>query len=163
MGKWFLVQHTEDNTRITNTRTSLIDLTFSDINFFHCAGVLNLNIRDHLPIFIIKKKTKENKEFTYVMGRKYRGLDMLQFITHLRRIDSEFIFSTNEKLHKLYTHYMLVLVAHCRKMKLRVRVNRPQFLNDELIQLMRERDLAFRVARRSGRPHDEVGSPNQTI
>lgn len=108
---------------------------------------------DHLPIFIIKKKTRETKNSTYVAGRTYCNLDMLQLAADLWRLDRENVFSTNdpnEIWHKLHAHYISVFDTHCPKKRLRVRMDQPSFLNNDLIQLMRDRDSAFKVAKRSG-------------
>lgn len=157
MNKWFLYQHIAEKTRITHSAASLIDLAFSDIRFLSSAGVLNLNISDHLPIFIIKKKPRETGEFSYVTGRQYRDFDMCRFIDDLQDLKVEEVFSTddpNEIWHRLYSFYLAVIDLHCPKKRLRVRKNRPQFISEELIKLMRDRDLAFKQARKSKVPRD---------
>ena len=56
--KFSLKQFIDEHTRITNTSATCIDLIFTDISSVSDSGVLNYNISDHLPIFIIKKHNR---------------------------------------------------------------------------------------------------------
>lgn len=41
---------------------SLIDLCFSNMNNIFCSGVVNSQLSDHNPIFLVKKKAKMEKK-----------------------------------------------------------------------------------------------------
>lgn len=43
-------------TRVTRRSSSCIDLIFSNITYVSESGSINLNVTDHFPVFIIKKK-----------------------------------------------------------------------------------------------------------
>ena len=46
-----------------------------DTGFIYTSGVLSTEISDHLPIFLIRKKEKETKEFNYINGWTYSRYD----------------------------------------------------------------------------------------
>lgn len=59
MRKWNLTQHVSQPTRVTKSTATKIDVIFSNVGYVKSVGVLNSNISDHLPIFLIKKKPRE--------------------------------------------------------------------------------------------------------
>lgn len=61
-------------TRITHNTSSMIDLAFTDMSFIQDKGVANANISAHLPIYVIKKKCREHREYVEIMGRALRTL-----------------------------------------------------------------------------------------
>lgn len=63
-----LEQHVQSPTRVNaNTRTT-IDLIFTNINHITSAGVIDTNISDHQPVYIIKKKHRHTKKRKQVWG-----------------------------------------------------------------------------------------------
>ena len=46
---------------------------------FGCSGALSLNISDHLPIFVVRKKERIKKVFECIKGRTYKHYDMKIF------------------------------------------------------------------------------------
>ena len=46
----------KDYKRVTQTSRTMIDLMFSDCSHISCSGVMNINLSDHLPIYLIKKR-----------------------------------------------------------------------------------------------------------
>lgn len=59
----------------------------------HDAGTINVNISDHLPIYIVKKKCRMHREYCEIMGRAYRNLDLDSFNEDLLNIDEDYLFS----------------------------------------------------------------------
>ena len=55
-------------TRVTNKVKSTIDLILSNMNKVSEAGVLPDMIADHFPIYIVKKKERNDKQFVYTFG-----------------------------------------------------------------------------------------------
>lgn len=66
---WNLESHIESNTRITNKSATCIDLIYSDIRYVSCSGCINVNISDHLPTYLVKKKSKSDKSFVEIVRR----------------------------------------------------------------------------------------------
>lgn len=54
-----LMQLINDSTRITNRSNTLIDHIYTNSEIIKYSGTLNINISDHLPIFTIRKKPKQ--------------------------------------------------------------------------------------------------------
>lgn len=50
----------------------------------------------------------------------------------------------------LITHIMNTVNKHCPIRKLKHTISKPAYLTDEIISLMKERDRAFKLARRLG-------------
>ena len=55
-----LLQMIDEPTRSTRSKKSTIDLDFTNIKYCTSAGVLNYNISDHRPIYIVQQQ--QNKE-----------------------------------------------------------------------------------------------------
>lgn len=140
----------ESDTRITCTHSFRIDLIFTNVKNIYCAGTLNLNISDHLPIFVIKKKERLRPEYTYVTGHTYKTLDEANYIADIRNIDKNCLFSDldpNAVWSKMRDHFISVANKHCPLQQMKVTVSRPEYINLELLELMREKDDAFKIAR----------------
>lgn len=138
--------------RVTNRTSSQIDLTYTDMSYIKDSGTVNMNISDHFSIFIIKKKPREKKETKEILARSYKNFDTLKFNDDIQNIDRNYIFSQddpNEAWGRLHTHIAMVIDAHCQVRKLKVTIDRPNYLNDELLHLMNDRDKAFKKARKT--------------
>lgn len=59
-------------TRITQKSRTLLDHIYTDSSQVFQAGVINCNISDHLPVFLILKKARYKQQFKVVYGRSYR-------------------------------------------------------------------------------------------
>ena len=70
-------------TRITPTTCSVLDLIYTDSPHITEAGVININVSDHLPIFLIRKKNREKIKKKQVRGRSYKRYDSAIFIREL--------------------------------------------------------------------------------
>lgn len=69
-----LSQVIKEPTRVGPSSSSLIDLCFSDMKFVCLSGVINANLSDHLPTFILKKKDRETYSPCKFRGRSYKNL-----------------------------------------------------------------------------------------
>ena len=74
-----LKQVIRDFTRITNKSKSMIDLIFTNIIDIKASGTLSVTIADHLPIYIIKKKSKEKSKKVIVKKRNYKTYNAVDF------------------------------------------------------------------------------------
>ena len=79
-----LLQVIKQPTRVTRTTQKTIDLAFTNIKYCTKSGVLNYNISDHKPIFIIKKKPRNDKRTTIHWGRTYRDCNFNDLAATLR-------------------------------------------------------------------------------
>ena len=157
VSKLSLKQLINKNTRITRTSASCIDLLFTDISCVSQSGVVNYNISDHLPIYMVKKKSRTKIKRTVAFGRSYLNYSEDVFVRLLNQSSWEdFELSNNpQKLWDIF-HQNIVktLDQLCPIRKLTVVENKPEWLNNDLLLLMRQRDKAYRRARRTNRPVD---------
>ena len=73
--KYNLNQLIKRPTRIVEGSKSLIDLIFTDAECIQHSGVIETDISDHLPVYMIKKKGRVSKEYKYIYGRTYSRYD----------------------------------------------------------------------------------------
>lgn len=107
-----LVQLIKNKTRITSRCFSLIDHMYINSKLIKSQGTINLNISDHLPIYIIRKKTKEQKLVTTFRCRRLKYFDIETLKGRLLDIDwSDLYESTDPNLgwEILITHIRNVL------------------------------------------------------
>lgn len=126
-------------------------MIFTNSKYVSDSGTLNINISDHLPIYVIKKKDRERTESNFVLGRSYRDLKEDSYIEDMKKIDVEDLFSDSDPnivWDKMKSHFLEVANKHCPLRRLKVTINRPSFVTDELLELIRDRDYAFKEARR---------------
>ena len=71
-----LIQRTTRNTNITR---SCIDLIFNNMEHIISSGVLAIMISDHLPIFLIKKKQKQQPKTDNIKCRSYATYEKHKF------------------------------------------------------------------------------------
>ena len=75
-----LKQYIFKPTRVTNKVKSTIDLIFSNMVQVSESGVMNdYMIADHFPVYILKKKIRNDKCFQYVYGRSYKHYNTIIF------------------------------------------------------------------------------------
>lgn len=151
----FLNQLIKDPTRVTSTSESLIDHILTDIPHVNLSGTINLNLTDHFPIFVIKKKIRCKKSFTEVTGRKYKSADLTDFETDIRAIDTDTLFRSgnpNKIWGALFEQIMTIVDRHFPIRSFKIPNSRPFYLDETLVRLMHQRDIAFRHARRDSTP-----------
>ena len=73
--KYALKQMIVENARITDTSATCIDIIFTDMLNVSDSGVTDDIINDNLPIFLIKKKIRNNIKKAMVQGRSYLHYD----------------------------------------------------------------------------------------
>ena len=145
----------KDYTRVTQTSRTMITLVFSDCSHISCSGVMNINISDHLPIYLIKKKEREKiYEKKEIWGRSYRNYDSSRFTALLDTVDwSEFDDEeTPDRLWEImFSNITKALDAICPIMKLMIPSKKR---NNDILQLMRERDSYYARARSLNKADD---------
>lgn len=147
-----LVSHIKDPTRITHKTSTTIDLMYSDICHVSVSGTLNVNISDHLPIFVVKKKAKTDKRWTEILGRTYKKLDWDIFADEIRQIDLTDTMvgdNPNDIWDTIYTAILTILDRLCPPHLIIIRVHSHPYITQELADQIRVRDKAFNKARKT--------------
>ena len=74
-----LTQYMSSHTRTTSRTASTLDLILSNMTMVSQWGVYDFALSDHHPVFIIKKKMRNRKEYRYIKGRSYRKFNSEEF------------------------------------------------------------------------------------
>lgn len=135
-------------TRITSKSSSTIDLCFTDIVYVSLSGVIQSNLSDHLPTFILKKKSRETNIYKSFSGRCYKNLSaesvskcLGAHVTHNPAPDPD------EWWDQLESNYLRVADTLCPLRLFEIKKDRPAFLTDEISKTIAKRDRLFKKAR----------------
>ena len=155
--KYGLKQIIKENTRITNTSSTCIDLLFTDIQNITDSGTINYNISDHLPIFLIKKKARNKIIKRDVFGRSYLRYDR-EIFNSLLQLQDWTAFEVAGDPHILWDCFFgnleNTLNKICPLKVLKVVDNKPEWLTNDLLTRIRQRDKAYKKARRTKKQVD---------
>ena len=147
-----LEQLISDPTRITIRSKTTIDLIWTNMEFVSEFGVLNTIISDHLPVFVIKKKTREKKEFKYTTGRSYRNYVVEDFQNSiLGHTDWKLFWDNNvedpEKLWDIMKDIILKCADnHCPMKRMKIRDDSPTWFSSEHIEELYYKDDLYNLA-----------------
>ena len=137
--KHVLIQIINSPTRITNKVKSTIDLVLTDMSFISESGVLPVAISDHLPIYLIKKKTRPIKTFDLIKGRSYKRYNKDIFV-NLIKTDGRWaeFWIPHLDPNKLWD-IMLDIIRRaadvlCPFVNIRIRDNTPGWYTKEIIE-----------------------------
>lgn len=138
-------------TRSTAQTRTILDLCFTTISNLNFSGVINCTMSDHNPIFLVKKKIKlENKARTF-RGRCYKNYNLDLLKLELNKVNWEEIkLESNPDIqwNLMHTHLVQIADKLCPKKMFYITKQRPAFLTTELLELIKERDTVFRLARK---------------
>ena len=118
-------------TRVTHDHTAILDLILTNVANTFKSGVINYNISDHSPVFMIKKRQKIKHERGYVIGRSYMNYDKIAFQNNLKNLDWSILFlldNPNDAWNMLYKAILLEADKMCPKRKIKISYNRPTWL-----------------------------------
>ena len=147
-----LMQHITDNTRCTQTSSTVLDLAITNCRYVSLAGTLPLYISDHQPIYIIKKKDKDVRPKESFEGRSYRNFDEIAFVNKLkeRNWNDKIDLSTVDTAWDTFiTEITAELDKVCPIKKFMVRSHKPAWLNNGLLEQMKDRDYFYKKAKRT--------------
>ena len=144
-------------TRYSHTKRATIDLAFSNIKHCTSTGTLNYNISDHKPIFVIKKKLRNDTKTSIKWGRSYTNYNKEQLAETLREnISKQKInhLDPNAYWDELVNCINKAADKHCPMVKMKIRDTSAPFINKELRELQSDRDYFCEKADLSQEPGD---------
>ena len=145
--KYHLKQLIVKPTRVTNTVKSTIDLILTNMTMISESGVLDSMIPDHLPVYVVKKKSRNDKQFTYVFGRSLKGYnkDAFQNLVTTNILWRSFWLKTNDP-NQLWDIMLAIIrnAADCicpiKRMKIRTKI--PGWVGKEVVEaIVAKKDL----------------------
>ena len=154
-----LTQLISEPTRVTLKSTSTIDLIWTNTLYVAEHGVLDTILSDHMPVFMIRKKVRELKEFKYIMGRSYKNYDIESFQKDIQCHPDWKTFwemdSNPENLWKQMENIILECADyHCPIVRMRLRENSPSWLSHEIVGELYLKDDLYNKARTTGEERD---------
>ena len=159
--KFHLKQYIKNPTRVTNTVKSTIDLIFSNMSMVSESGVLNDMIADHFPIYIVKKKDRNDKGFTYSFGRSYKNYnkDIFQELIRSNMSWRSFWIKTNSP-DELWD-IMLTIITEaadtiCPIKRIKICNNVPGWISKEVIEAISSKKARMTIFKRTGQECDWV-------
>ena len=151
-----LKQYIKQTTR--QDSDTIIDLILSNSEIIQESGVIDINISDHLPIFLIRKKAKIKHQKVTFMGRSYTNLNtdsLSENLLSYTRND----FATNNidscwniMIHRIYH----VVDKLCPLKDFKFAKEKPKWISDDLIELMKNRDKALQQYKRTKSDEDKI-------
>lgn len=91
-------------------------------------------------------------KYKEISCRSYRSLDEAQFRKDIESIDFFEIFTSNDPdvvWKNFYCHINGVIERYCPLRIIKIPLERPSYITDEIIQYMLQRDKAYKVARKT--------------
>ena len=153
-----LTQHINDPTRPIDSN-AIIDLIFSNCRHVKYTGVLPWNISDHVPVFILIKKDKTPTEKTEFTGRSYRNFDEHIFMDMIRGYEWEIFYNKDTEINRkwdiLYENVLKTLNVLIPVKTFKFRKSKPEWMAGDLIEYMKDRDVALKKATRTKDPNDK--------
>ena len=148
-----LTQYINMATRSNDKTTSLIDLALSNSKFVGQAGTIEIHISDHQPIYIVHKKARDKRESVEFKGRSYRNFSKDEFRKRITQIDWKVFYEMDDPTLAwdfIQKHIFLILDNMCPIKSYRIKNYRPEWMSNELIELIKDRDYFYKKAKRTG-------------
>ena len=143
--------------------TAILDLIFTNSKELGVSGILDFNVSDHCPVFIQRKRLKAKMIKESFAGRTYKNYSFDKLVTELNNSDfssfngelQEQTLSINELWNRVYS-----IIKHAADKLCPLRTSfyskdKPPWLSKELIEISRDKDLALKHARKTGKTVDK--------
>ena len=142
------------NGQATNT---CIDLIFSNSDFINRAGVLDLNLSDHLAVAVTRKKVTRPKGKVEFKGRSYRYYDREVFQDRLMTQNWDNYFEERDP--NLLWEIMESIIMRevdlmCPMKSFKVSEKREPWITNEALEAIKDKDRILNRARRTGKQED---------
>lgn len=124
-----LEQIVTEATRVTSKSCTLIDHIYTNVRHKDLVGVINSNISDHLPAFMIINKSHNRPQFKEVYGRSFRDFDESLFTADVQNIDYTSVFCSDDSEEVwglLYSKICTIVDSHFPMKRLRITIGKPK-------------------------------------
>ena len=141
-----LTQLISNTTRNTKKGNSLLDLIITNSKYVCISGTLDHFVSDHQPIFIVKKKKREDRPTTEFKGRSYKNYDREAFKEGLESQNwDEFFAMSDPNLAWQYfvDKFVPILDTMCPIRTFKIKDYRPAWITAELIEQIKDRDYFY--------------------
>ena len=145
-----LRQLIKEPTRLTMERNSCLDLFITNCDNISKAGVCDINISDHLPILLTRKKIRKIKKKCSLIGRSYRRYNKLNFQQNLK--DSNWNDLNSGSTVTVKWNCLLNIIQKnmdkmCPLKSFKIKQDKEPWISNQLIELIKDKDSALKRAK----------------
>lgn len=149
----------KEPTRVTDKGHSVIDVVLTNMKNIYRSGCLDFMASDHNPVFVIKKRVAEVKEFEYIYKRSLKTYDAEVYQQKLMELDwsvMDLLNDVDEMWNMLKNAMLYEADIMCPYKWVKVNISKPIWFNSTLVELARDRDILFRNYKRGGYKNKET-------
>ena len=139
--KKYIVQSSRPDSNAT------LDLIISNCEIVKETGSYDINVSDHLPVYVIRKKSKIIREQTTFRGRSYNKNLVENELKDLFLEYDWIHFGENyiDNCWKImYSRIVDVVNKLCPMKEFKFAKEKPKWMSDDLIELMKNRDISLK-------------------
>ena len=135
-----------------------LDLIFTDSDIVKSQGTYDINISDHIPIFCVREKCKLHKIKTSFKGRSYKNLNEEQLALLLNNHDwTGFAdYNVDKEWDIIYDRIKSAIDTLCPVKEFKFSNDKPDWLTNDIILLMKERDRCLRKYAKTKLENDKI-------
>ena len=146
-----LTQLISSTTKNMDKTKSLLDLILTNSKYVNMSGTLSHYVSDHQPIYVVKKKKRDDRLDVEFQGRSYRNFDKAIFQERLLGCDSFYILvAVNQAWEFVLNQLMPILDDMCPIRTFRIKNYRPAWITAELIEHIKDRDYFYKKTKQDG-------------
>ena len=148
-----LSQYISTTTRNTDKSKSHIDLAITNSKYISNSGTLDHYVSDHQPIFIVHKKGRDVRQSVEFEGRSYRSFNKDDFKGALLGVDWSNFYELTDPDRAwafILDSIIPILDKMCPIRSFHVKNYRPDWITNELLEQIKDRDYFYRKAKKSG-------------
>lgn len=141
-------------TRYCPNKASLIDVILTNMNNILVSGCLDTSFSDHYPIFVVKKRKKILRKFEYKTARSYKYYDSDLLKNRLTNLDwsvFDLLTDVDDMWNMIQEAIKFELDRMCPIKEIKVNTSKPEWFNNTLYEIARDRDRLFRKYRQGKR------------
>lgn len=145
-----LIQLINNSTRITSKSNMVLDHIYTNSDTIKSSGVLDINVSDHLPIYVICKKLKTETKLVSFKCRKLKYFCVDFYKEKILALNWEKLYETSDPnlgLELLINNIRLVLDRHYPIKDYKNVPAMANWISNEIIELMKQRDNLYKRAK----------------
>ena len=147
-----LVNQIKTTTRFSKTKNSCLDHIYTNSNIVNESGTLDVNISDHLPVFVNRKNPNVVYEKTKFIGHSYRRYEKNIFAAELEGANWNVYDAETDPniLYEIFCSNITDTLDTCCPLKnFTVKKYKEPWITNELLELIKDKDLALKKAKRT--------------
>ena len=142
---------------MTNTTSTLIDPILSNSKYVKECNVVDLRLSDHSLVHIRRDYVKINRPHKTITSRSYKNFNKENFLEDLEDVDRSNVLSAScldDAANAFNENVLKVLDKHAPSTTKRIRFSNPPWVDEYLLQSIKEQGHLKKKASRSGLPQD---------